>query len=304
MLSSLSLLFLSAAIVIAQDSPVSQSNAQPQAVKLSVLVTDKAGRIVTDLRQEDFLLSEDGKPQKSTFFSREDKPISFGLIVDATGSMRGQFASVIKVARDIINSIKPGDEAFLARLRDLKLDFLVDWTADKQQLLDPLAAMDVQGQGPLIDALYTSGEYLAKHRASASAPARRRALVIITDGLEKGSTHNLKQLQKFLNQEQIQILALSLFKGPPNAGIFGESDHEKANTFLKRIADDTDGRVFFSQSFAELQHAANEILDYQRSPYLIGYNSATPGAKNKVRVKLVDGPGRNKYSITARVLSN
>lgn len=292
---------LLAHIAIAQDS---QHSAQSHSAQVSICVTDKSGHAVTDLRQEDFLLFEDGKPQKITNLSREDEPISFGLIVDETASMTKQSAFVLEASKGIINSMQPGDEAFLVSIRDSQTTVLAGWTSDKKQLLAPIPTMKAKGKGPVIDSLYVSGEYLMRHNPNGTLPSRRRALVIITDGIEFDSKHNQNQLLKYLGQEHIQVLAVGLYGPIPADSVFSEELNERGHAFLRRVTDDTSGRVFFPQSLTELQRAASEILDYQRSRYTIRYDSLNVSPKSKIRIKLADGPGRDKYLVTVVTQSN
>lgn len=277
-----------------------QKDSQAPAVKLSVIVTDKTGRPVTDLRQEDFLVSDDGARQTLSFFAQEEVPISYGLIVDTTGSMRSSFDAVIESATAIIKSSKAGDEAFLVRLVDGEIKALTDWTADKQVLLNALATIrEAKGKTPILDALYASAERFTMHRQDTQ---QRRALILLSDGLEQDSKRTMPELLKRLRAEKVQVQAISFYKGPKVSGIFAQTVREKETLFFNTVTAETEGRIYTPKTAAELQAAAGDILNYHRLQYRMEYSSAGNNPKHKARVKLVDAPGRNKYSVTTQVL--
>ena len=87
-------------------------------VNLNVRVIDRNNRPIDNVRKEDFRIYEDGVLQPIEFFSREEVPISYGLAVDTSGSLRPQLQQVIDAAKTVINSNKPGDETFLVRFID------------------------------------------------------------------------------------------------------------------------------------------------------------------------------------------
>ncbi|MDX6269327.1 MAG: Ca-activated chloride channel [Acidobacteriota bacterium] len=88
-------------------------------MRLNVIVTDKADRSVGDLRQEDFGVEEDGVPQTITFFSREAVPVSYGVLVDNSGSMKPLLDLLKRTAASLLAANQPGDEAMLSQVRTL-----------------------------------------------------------------------------------------------------------------------------------------------------------------------------------------
>ena len=84
-------------------------------VILNVRVTDSESHAVIDAKRDDFAVMEDGAPQKITFFSKEQIPVSYGLVIDNSGSLRSQLGKVVQSGIRIVDSNKPGDEAFLVR---------------------------------------------------------------------------------------------------------------------------------------------------------------------------------------------
>ncbi len=282
-----------------------QNNPEGPLVKIGVVVKDKAGRSVNSLRQDDFLLSEDGSPKAISFFSMQDVPTSYGLVVDATGSMRPVFSAVVGAAKAIVNTGKPGDEAFILRLREGEASIVIDWTADKKSLLDALGGFDhAAGKLSIIDALYSTGDHFRSLQTTPGSNLRRNVLVVITDGRESENKHSLHQLVSSLKALRVQVVVICTYKDPPGAGIVGETVRDKAVQFLKSLAKDTNGYFVFPKSSAELEKAASEALDYERSQYIIGYTPSTGRSDHiDARVRLTGRVSSEGYSASLRPLT-
>jgi Ca-activated chloride channel homolog len=134
-------------------------------VNLNILVLDDKNRPVEGLRQEDFQVFEGDAPQTVSFFSKEKAPVSYGLLVDSSGSLRTQYKAVLGAAALIIDRSQPGDEGFLVRFIDTaKIEMAQNFTAEKAPLLNALTNFGVEtGQTALIDALYVSAEHIAQY---------------------------------------------------------------------------------------------------------------------------------------------
>jgi Ca-activated chloride channel family protein len=132
-------------------------------VILNVRVIDRNNRPINDVRPEEFHVFENGVPQPVLGVSKEEVPISYGLAVDSSGSLRSQMPTVIDAAKTIINSNKPGDETFLLRFVDSeKIETLQEFTANKEDLMDAVDRIYTEGgQTAIIDALYLASEHVA-----------------------------------------------------------------------------------------------------------------------------------------------
>src|SRR5712691_2912938 len=133
-------------------------------VPLNVRVIDRNNRPIDNVRQNEFHVFEDGVPQPIFDFSREEVPISYGLAVDTSGSLRTQLTSVIDTAKTIINSNKAGAETFpVPFISSDKIETVPGITASKDLLLDGLENLYVEGgQTAIIDAVYLSAEHVAE----------------------------------------------------------------------------------------------------------------------------------------------
>ena len=244
-------------------------------VQLHVRVIDRNNRPINDVPQSAFHLFEDGVPQTIETFSREEVPISYGLAVDTSGSLRSQLQSVIDAGKTIINANKPGDETFLVRfISSDKIETVQDFTASKELLMDGLDSFYVEGgQTAIIDAVYLSAEHVSGYRKGDEGDRRRRALIVITDGEDRNSFYKQEQLFSKLREEDVQIFVIGFVNElDKEAGLIRKSPREKAVGLINKLATETGGRAFFPESIADLPAIANEIIRDLRTQYVIAYN--------------------------------
>jgi len=255
--------------------PESTVRINTELVQLHVRVIDRNNRPINNVSQNEFHVFEDGVPQNIEGFTREDVPISYGLAVDTSGSLRSQLQSVIDAGKTIINSNKPGDETFLVRfISSDKIETVQDFTANKELLLDGLESFYVEGgQTAVIDAVYLSAEHVSEYRKGDDGDRRRRALIVITDGEDRNSFYKQEQLFARLREEDVQIFVIGFVNElEKEAGLIRKSPRDKAVNLIKKLASETGGRAFFPESISELPQIANEIIRDLRTQYVISYN--------------------------------
>jgi Ca-activated chloride channel homolog len=244
-------------------------------VQLHVRVIDRNNRPINNVQQSEFHIFEDGVPQPIETFTREEVPISYGLAVDTSGSLRSQLQSVVDAGKTIINSNKRGDETFLVRfISSDKIETVQDFTDNKELLMDGLDSFYVEGgQTAIIDAIYLSAEHVSEYRKGDESDRRRRALIVITDGEDRNSFYKQEQLFTRLREEDVQIFVIGFVNElDKEAGLIRKSPREKAVNLIKRLASETGGRAFFPESISELPQIANEIIRDLRTQYVISYN--------------------------------
>lgn len=297
------LLLITAPALAQEEKEETKQPAQsaPQStVKLNVLVTDSANRPVTDLRQEDFRVVEDGKPQTISSFSKEELPVSYGIMVDASGSMRELISHLIDTGKNIVSSNRPEDEAFVMRFVDSdSIQIEEGFTSNKDALYEALDGIFIEGgQTAVMDAINRAVEYHKKSRRGGDTP-RRHAIVLITDGEDSGSqSRNLDSILPRLREDDIQFFVI----GMPNLSAI-KGSREKAVNFLTRLAELSGGRAFFPKLPAELPNIAEEITRDLHTQYLIGYtptNAARDGSFRKVQVSVPDTQSRKKLNVIIR----
>jgi len=266
-------------------------------VQLHVRVIDRNNRPINNVQQNEFHIFEDGVPQPIESFTREEVPISYGLAVDTSGSLRSQLQSVVDAGKTIIDSNKRGDETFLVRfISSDKIETVQDFTDNKELLNDGLDSFYVEGgQTAIIDAVYLSAEHVSEYRKGNESDRRRRALIVITDGEDRNSFYKQEQLFARLREEDVQIFVIGFVNElDKEAGMIRKSPREKAVNLIKRLASETGGRAFFPESISELPQIANEIIRDLRTQYVISYNptnKAQDGSYRAIKVSVDQSSG-------------
>ena len=269
-------------------------------VTLNVRVIDRNNRPINNLNQNDFHVYEDGVPQPLQDFSREEVPISYGLAVDTSQSLRSQIQAVIDAGKSIVGSNKPGDETFLVRfISSDKIETLQDFTASKDLLVDALDNLYVEGgQTAVIDAVYLTAEHVAEYKKGDDSDRRRRALIVITDGEDRASFYSQEKLFARLREADVQIYVIGFVNElERDRGLIRKSVRDKAVNLINKLASETGGRAFFPESLSELPQIANEIVRDMRTQYVITYNPTNKtrdGSFRSIKVAVDEGSSRDK----------
>jgi Ca-activated chloride channel homolog len=268
-----------------------------EVVVLHVRVTDPLSKAVLDVPQSSFRVLEDNVLQTIALFSKEQIPVSYGLVIDNSGSMRSQLDAVVNAAVRIVNSNQTGDDAFLVRfISSDKIQIVQDTTSEQRLLVNGLDTLYVEGgQTAVIDAVYLGVDKLSKQAASDDKP-RRFALVLVTDGEDRNSFYKLEKLLSLLGSTDVQIYAIGF------TGELKEKAGGKAKALLSQLATDTGGRAFFPATGGELKNIADQIINDIRTQYVIGYEpSNRQGGFHKVQVLIEDDNKTEKRVAVTRV---
>ncbi|HEX9628610.1 MAG TPA: VWA domain-containing protein [Pyrinomonadaceae bacterium] len=269
-------------------------------VTLNIRVIDRNNRPIDNVRENEFHVFEDGVLQPIESFTREEIPISYGLAVDTSGSLRSQLQAVIDAGKTIINSNKSGDETFLVRfISSDQIITVQDFTSNKELLMDGLDDFYVEGgQTAIIDAVYLSAEHVAEYKKGDDNDHRRRALVVITDGEDRNSFYKEPQLLQRLREEDVQIYVIGFVNElDKDSGLIRKSPRDKAIALINRLATETGGRAFFPQSVSELPQIAGEIVRDLRTQYVLAYNPTNKlrdGSFRSIKVAVDDASSRDK----------
>jgi Ca-activated chloride channel family protein len=269
-------------------------------VTLNVRVIDRNNHPIDNIQENEIHVYEDTVEQPVVFFSREEVPISYGLAVDTSGSLRSQLQSVIDAGKSIVNTNKPGDETFLVRfISSDKIITEQDFTSNQELLIDALDGLYVEGgQTAVIDAVYLAAERLAEYKKGDDNDRRRRALIVVTDGEDRVSFYKQEQLFARLREQDVQIYVIGFVNElDKEGGFIRKSPRERSVNLINKMASETGGRAFFPQSLSELPQIANEIVRDLRTQYVLAYNptnKARDGSYRAIRVTVADAPGRDK----------
>jgi Ca-activated chloride channel homolog len=261
-------------------------------VVLNVTVLDEAGHLVTDLKKDDFKIFEDGTPQTIASFQHQDIPVSMGILVDNSGSMRDKRAAVNTAALDLVKASNRDDEAFVVNFSD-EAFIDQDFTSDLGKLREGLAHIDSKGGTALYDAVVASADQLAKN-----AKRPKQALLIITDGEDNASTFTLQQtIRRIQDLQGPVVYSIGLLFGDE-----GGRESKRARRALKFLSDETGGIPFFPKSLADVDSVAAEVAHDIRNQYTIGYHSTKPPSQGGYRVVKVEthAPGHGKLTVRTR----
>jgi VWFA-related protein len=245
---------------------------------------DHSGKLLTNLPEKAFKVFENGKPQQIKRFLREDVPVSMGIIVDNSASMREKRKQVEAAAIDLVRSSNPQDEVFIVNFNDESyLD--VPFTNDLKKLEAGLARIDSRGGTALRDSISGSIDYLKK-----KGKKDKKVLLVITDGADTASDDR-NTLEKLVNKaEQSGVLVYAI-------GLLDEEDrHEqkKAKRVLEALSRNTGGSVFYPKSAADVDPITLGVAREIRNQYVIEYSPSIQqldGSFREIKVT-VDGPGR------------
>jgi Ca-activated chloride channel family protein len=250
-------------------------------VQLDVKVTDQNGRPVSWLTKNDFAVYEDKVNQIVESVSAEEAPVSMGLVIDTSGSMRPKLYTVADAARDLIRQMRRDDEAFLVQFK-IEADLIQEFTSNRRELEDALGDLYAGGGTALLDAIIATADH-----AHEKGQRRKKALVVITDGLDRNSSMKEKEVIEAMKEDEVQVYLVGFVDEEESGGFFSRSPAKKAKQLLTRLAEDSGGRAFFPTDVSEMPAIAAQIAKELRAQYVISYypsNSRRDGSFRSVRV--------------------
>jgi Ca-activated chloride channel family protein len=270
-------------------------------VNLNVRVVDRNNRPVNDVKKEEFKVYEDGVEQEIFNVTTEEVPISYGIAIDHSGSLRSQLQTVIEAGKKIVSSNKEGDATFIVGfVSSDKIELLSDFATDKSLLNETLDQLVTEGgQTAIIDAVYLAAEKAANYKkGDPLSDKRRRALIVVTDGEDKSNSYSEKELFEYLREEDVQIYVIGFVNElDTEKSLIRGSKRDKAIKLINRLASETGGKAYLPNSLDELPRIAEEITKDLRTQYVVSYypsNKTKDGKFRAIRVTVADVKGRDK----------
>ncbi|MEO8519760.1 MAG: VWA domain-containing protein [Acidobacteriota bacterium] len=270
----------------AQEPPMFRT--QTRLVVLQATVVNRNGDLVTNLDRGAFTVREDGKQQSIAMFGRDDVPVSIGILIDNSGSMRAKRQRVESAALAFVRASNPEDEVFVMNFADEpRLD--VPFTTDMRQLEAGIGRVDAIGGTAMRDAVDAAVDYLTAH-----ATRDRHALLVVTDGQDNASVTSLDRVRRKVARSEAIIYAIGLLadEAPPQAS--------RAREELEECAERTGGRALFPERLDDIDATVLDIAHQIRSQYTIAYapqNQALDGTYRKIRV---DARGNERLLVRTR----
>jgi len=273
------------------DDPASRIKMTVGLVVLHATTENKKGVLVSGLGKDNFQVFEDGVAQRIEHFSHEDIPVTVGLVVDGSGSMRPKHADVLSAAQTFVESSNANDEMFVVNFNE-RVSFGLPENMPFTNKITPLQLAiersPISGQTALYDAIATALDRLklGKHD--------RKVLIVISDGGDNASKHS--------NLKQIMTQAVGSSAVIYTIGLFDESDVDRNAGVLKQLAHATGGEFFQPAAIAEVVPLCARIARDIRNQYTIAYtptNAAPDGAYRAIQVK-AKAPGHDRVTVRTR----
>lgn len=299
-------------------------------INVAVTVSDASGRYVSGLRQDDFVLYEDGVEQPVTHFSNERVPVSLGLVVDSSGSMDGEKWDHAREALDrfVLELLGPDDEVFLYAFSNYP-NLIEDWTTDRTRLSRAMGRILPRGGTAMYDTLVEAVPLAERGQH------RKKAIVVISDGNDTNSTATVQDVRHLVRDSEILVYAIGIdgestrsttgpfgnrprvripiplpFPGgrrrpfpmqPPWGGVSRVPAQQSSRvnaSALRELTDDSGGRTEIVRDSQDLDPATANIADELSQQYFLAYPAAAKkdGRWHSIRVEVKD----RRYTVRAR----
>jgi Ca-activated chloride channel homolog len=247
-------------------------------VLLNVGITDDDNQVVSNLGPEHFQIFEDKVEQKIEYFSTDTAPLSLGIILDVSHSMRNKIDLARQAAVTFLENGTPEDEYFLVEFNS-EAKMSQDFTTDILRLRDGLSSGPPAGDTAMYDALYLGLNQVKKGQNP------KKALLLITDGEDNHSRYSFRDLREFVREADVQIYSIDLGRA-----LIGE---------LSEIT----GGHSFRGSIDDLQEICEKIASELKNQYVIGYsssNTARDGKWRKLRLRVNPPAGTSGLHLRAK----
>jgi len=261
-------------------------------VVLHTSVLDDRGKFVEGLTQENFRVYEDKVEQKLAIFKREDIPVSMGLVIDNSGSMRDKRPRVNEAALTLVQNSNPQDEAFVVNFNDdFYLDLDKDFTNSIPELKEALERIDARGSTALYDAIIGSLDHLKKGNKE------KKVLLIVTDGEDNTSRNSLEKTIREIQKTDTVIYTIGLLSQE------SKKSAKTAKRALTEIALASGGVAYFPENVEDVHAICEQVAHDIRHQYTLAYypsNAARDGTFRSVHVDVIPPRGHGKLVARTR----
>ena len=265
---------------------------QVNLVVLHTTVLDDRGRFADGLKQENFRVLEDKVEQKLSVFKREDLPVSMGLVIDNSGSMRDKRPRVNEAAITLVENSNPQDEAFVVNFNDdFYLDLDKDFTNSVPELKEALERIDSRGSTALYDAIIGSIDHLKK------ASKDKHVLLVVTDGEDNTSRNSLEKTIREIQKTDTVIYTIGLLSQE------SKKNAKRAKKALEEISLASGGLSYFPENVDDVHNICQQVAHDIRNQYTLAYypsNSKRDGTFRAVQVEVIPPRGRGKLVARTR----
>jgi Ca-activated chloride channel family protein len=276
----------------AQDpsqDPRYRLNVNVELVNVTATVLDEQGKYMDGLKLEDFKVFEDGQEQKISFFSHDLRvPISVGVLIDSSGSMRHKLQQALQTVREIALALSPQDEMFVVSFNS-DVDMRQRFTTNMQQVQRSMRDIKSGGETAAYDAVQIGMEEMknAKHN--------KKILLMVTDGFDTKSHINATQVEDILKRTEVLVYAIGIDDDDEDPLVLRRTRYHIYHYMLGRLTSVSGGRAFrlFTGRNYALNSLAQVLLEELHQQYTLSYYPTSVPDKNvwhQVEVK-VNRPG-------------
>lgn len=259
-------------------------------VVLHATVSNRQGGFASNLREQDFQVYEDGVPQTIRLFRHEDIPVTVGLVVDHSGTMRPKLAEVAAATRTFVQFSHREDQMFVVNFNEnvtLSLPEAIRFTDSSAELERAIANAPASGMTALYAAIAKALEQLQ------AGDRDKKVLIVISDGGDNASAQSLAQVMLTADRSGAVIYTI---------GLFDPDDPDRNPGVLNRLARATGGEAFLPGELSDVVAICERIARDIRNQYTIGYvstNTARNGAYRAIRV-VARAAGKSALSVRTR----
>lgn len=278
-------------------------------VQVDAMVRDRTGKPLSNLRQDDFRIIEDGVEQRIQFFSRDQLPLAVALVIDRSGSVAPLMSQVQTAAYQALRLLKAGDEVCLFTFAG-SVEMLEELTTNRQRVANRIGGIHAGGGTAIVDAVSEALRYL-----EAAAPDRRGAVILISDNAEGRSTVRVDDVIEYALESEAVIYSVKVGNGA--GGLFGLPGVPGLPTPrfpglgsgdpVKEITKETGGEIFDATGGSSIAAALTMAVDRLKLRYTLSYASGNTartakGGYHRIQVQLVPRFGRpdTDYTVLSR----
>jgi Ca-activated chloride channel family protein len=266
---------------IKPPTPAASLRLHVNRVLVPVTVTDSEDHRVEGLRKEAFRLLEDGAPREITDFFIDESPVSVGIVLDSSNSMRHKFNDARQAVAEFLRMSHLDDEFFLVAVQDHP-ELLHAFIGDANFILQEMEGIQPRGFTALYDGMYLGINQLrrAKHD--------HRVLLVLSDGGDNNSRYTESEIKHLVQESDVRIFTISILDRSPS---------------VERLADQSGGRAFRAHSLEELPEKAIALSALVHGEYVVGFTPAKEtrdGRHHVIKVELVNQPAGPRMHVSWR----
>ncbi len=289
------LLILTSLELLSQQSKDSREDQTALRVDVELVnvlftVSEKGGRLITNLGKEDFIVEEDGTKQEIAYFAREvTLPLTLAILIDTSPSVEPILDLEKQTASEFLQAVLRKEDLALVMNFDRSVSLIQDFTADIHRLEKAIRSVSIGGGTSVHDAIFLACDEKLKHETG------RKAIVLISDG---GDTTSKLKIQEAIEAAQRGDVIIYSISNRVAGFLFARYGGDDGT--LKRYAEATGGRAFFPSKPQDFKKAFDAIQEELRSQYSLAYASSNSTRDGSYRTVKITSPNNKELKVRAK----